>query len=69
MANLSDKMKGVGNKLKGEAKENLGKITNDPELRAEGKMDRLKGEAQEEVAEMKDSLLHDDDDELKRRKD
>ncbi|MGM9951688.1 MAG: CsbD family protein [Lysinibacillus sp.] len=68
MANLSDKMKGVGNKLKGEAKENLGKVTNDPELRAEGKMDRLKGEAQEEVAEMKGNLLHDDD-ELQRRKD
>ncbi len=68
MANLSDKMKGVGNKLKGEAKENLGKVTNDPELRAEGKMDRLKGEAQEEVAEMKGNLLHDDD-KLKRRND
>lgn len=68
MANLSDKMKGVGNKLKGEAKENLGKVTNDPELRAEGKMDRLKGEAQEEVAEMKGNLLHDDK-EIQRRND
>ena len=66
MANLSDKMKSVGNKLKGEAKENLGKVTNDPELRAEGKMDRLKGEAQEEVAEMKGNLQHDDK-ELPRR--
>lgn len=34
MANLSDKMKGAGNKLKGEAKESLGKATNDPQLRA-----------------------------------
>jgi uncharacterized protein YjbJ (UPF0337 family) len=60
MANLSDKMKGAGNKLKGEAKESLGKATNDPELRAEGRLDRLKGEAQEEVADMKDNVLHED---------
>lgn len=66
MANLSDKMKGAGNKLKGEAKESLGKATNDPQLRAEGRLDRLRGEAQEEVAEMKDNLLHEDD-ELQRR--
>ncbi len=61
MTNLSDKMKSAGNKLKGEAKESLGKAANDPELRAEGRLDRLKGEAQEEVAEMKDDILHEDD--------
>ncbi|KGR81540.1 CsbD family protein [Lysinibacillus odysseyi] len=62
MANLSDKMKSAGNKLKGEAKESLGKVANDPELRAEGRLDRLKGEAQEEVADMKDHLFHGDND-------
>lgn len=67
MANLSDKMKSAGNKLKGEAKESLGKATNDPELRAEGRLDRLKGEAQEEVAEMKDDMFHGED-ELHHRK-
>lgn len=67
MADFSEKMKGAGNKLKGEAKESLGKATNDPELRAEGKLDRLKGEAQEEVAETKEELRHADNRPLRDR--
>ncbi|MGN7476674.1 CsbD family protein [Solibacillus silvestris] len=53
---FSDKLKGAGNKLKGEIKESLGSRTDDPLLQAEGKRDQLKGEAQEKIAEAKEKI-------------
>jgi uncharacterized protein YjbJ (UPF0337 family) len=53
---MKDKLKGKGNKLKGEAKDTWGDITGDAEKKAEGKMDKLKGEAQDSVGDAKDRL-------------
>lgn len=56
LSSLSDNLKSMGNKMKGEVKESVGKATNDPKLRAEGKLDHLKGEAQEKMAELKENI-------------
>ena len=53
---FSDKVKGTVNKVKGEAKDQVGNATNDASLQAEGKFDKLKGEAQKKVGELKDKF-------------
>ncbi|MEK4130565.1 CsbD family protein [Solibacillus sp. FSL W8-0474] len=53
---FSDKIKGTGNKLKGEVKESVGRNTNDPSLQAEGKRDQVKGKAQEKIGDAKESI-------------
>ena len=53
---ISDKLKSTGNKLKGEVKEAVGNQTDDPKLQAEGKLDQLKGAAQEKIAEVKEKI-------------
>ncbi|AWE08081.1 CsbD family protein [Lysinibacillus sp. 2017] len=53
---FSDKLKSTGNKIKGEVKETVGEKTNDPKLQAEGKLDQLKGEAQEKIADVKEAI-------------
>lgn len=53
---LSDNLKAAGNKLKGEVKEAVGKATNDPKLQAEGKIDKVKGSAQEKFADTKEKI-------------
>lgn len=53
---FSDKLKATGNKIKGEVKETIGEVTNDPKLQAEGKADKLKGAAQEKVGEVKEAI-------------
>ena len=50
---LSDKVKGTVNKIKGEAKDQIGNASNDASLQAEGKFEKLKGEAQQAVGEIK----------------
>ncbi|WP_071459618.1 CsbD family protein [Bacillus massilinigeriensis] len=54
MADLSDKIKSAVNKVKGETKDQAGNATNDPGLQAEGKLDKLKGEAQDKISRLKD---------------
>lgn len=54
MSNSSDKVKSTVNKIKGEAKDQIGNATNDPALQAEGKKDKLKGKTQEEISKLKD---------------
>ncbi|ASN06163.1 CsbD family protein [Virgibacillus necropolis] len=58
MANdgYKDKAKGFGNKVKGEAKEQWGNITNDNNRKSEGKFDKVRGEAQNEVGETKEKF-------------
>lgn len=53
---FTDKIKGTGNKLKGEVKESVGRNTNDPSLQAEGKRDQVKGKAQEKIGDVKEDI-------------
>ena len=55
---FTDKVKGSGNKLKGEVKESIGRNTNDPSLQAEGKKDQVKGETQEKVGDVKKKITN-----------
>lgn len=52
MCDLSDNMKSAVNKVKGEAKDQAGNAKNDPGLQAEGKMDKLKGNAQDKISKL-----------------
>lgn len=52
----SDRIKGKGNEVKGEAKERLGRATDDRKLQAEGKVDKTKGEAQQAFGKAKDKM-------------
>ena len=56
MSGESEKTKGAINKIKGEAKDQIGNATNDRDLQAEGKKDKVKGKAQEKVGKAKDLL-------------
>ena len=49
-----DRLKGMGNKIKGEVKQTVGEITGDRKTEAEGHADKLKGEAQSTVGGAKD---------------
>ncbi|MFC4023532.1 CsbD family protein [Oceanobacillus longus] len=50
---FKDKAKGVGNKIKGEAKDQWGSATNDSNKKADGKLDKVKGEVQDSVGDTK----------------
>jgi len=51
---LSDKIKSGVSKAKGEVKDQIGNATGNTRLQAEGKKDKLKGEIQEKIGELKD---------------
>ena len=51
-----DKLKGDLDLVKGEAKEQWGKLTDDRSTEAEGKLDKAKGKLREGVGEVKDKL-------------
>ena len=44
-----DELKGKGKQVKGAVKENLGKLTGDPNLRQRGTNERVEGKVQEKV--------------------
>ena len=50
---LSDKIKSGVSKVKGEIKDQIGNATGNTRLQAEGKKDKLKGEVQEKIGELK----------------
>lgn len=52
--NISDKIKSAVSKTKGEIKDQIGNATDNTQLQAEGKADKLKGDAQEKIGEIKD---------------
>ena len=52
----SEHIKAGINKLKGEAKEALGKATDDASLRAKGMADKAKAKAQDAVGDAKDAM-------------
>ena len=52
-----DKIKGSLDQLKGEAKEQWGKLTNDRSTETEGKMDKVKGKVKEGVGKVKGKMV------------
>jgi uncharacterized protein YjbJ (UPF0337 family) len=44
--------KGVFNQMKGTLKEAWGKVTDNPKIKFEGKMDRMKGRVQEKLGDL-----------------
>jgi uncharacterized protein YjbJ (UPF0337 family) len=51
-----DRIQGAANKAKGAVKEAAGKVTGDPKLKTEGKIDKMKGKLQSAVGAAKDAL-------------
>lgn len=49
-----DRLKGMGNQIKGAVKEGVGKVTGDAKTEAEGKADKAKGKVQNAVGGAKD---------------
>lgn len=56
MGEFTDKAKGVGNEIAGNAKQMAGDATDDPKLHAKGKAQEAKGEAQNLKGEIKGDL-------------
>jgi uncharacterized protein YjbJ (UPF0337 family) len=54
-------IKGAADKAKGAVKDAAGKLMNDKELQAEGKMDKAKGNAREALGDVKDAVRHSTD--------
>jgi uncharacterized protein YjbJ (UPF0337 family) len=48
-----DRVEGAIHKAKGKVKETVGKVTNNPELEAEGKDENLSGKIQDKVGQIK----------------
>jgi uncharacterized protein YjbJ (UPF0337 family) len=51
-----DRIEGAEDKLTGNVKEVVGKATDDRELEGEGKLDQLKGDIMDGVADVKDKI-------------
>ena len=51
-----DEVKGSAKKLRGEAKDKVGKATGDDSLRASGKADKAEGSIQKGVGKVKDKV-------------
>lgn len=60
-----DKLKAMGNKVKGSVKDTVGDLTDNTKMQAEGKWDKAKGATQEKIGEAKE---HFSDDEAHREK-
>lgn len=54
MAGEMDRLKGTGNKVKGETEEFTGEMTGDRSMERQGKLDKLKGEAQKAWGDIKE---------------
>ena len=52
----TDTLKGQWHQVKGEAKEQWGKLTDNRSIENEGKVEKAKGKLQEKVGEVKDKL-------------
>ncbi len=50
-----DRLKGMGNQIKGAVKEGIGKVTGDAKTQAEGAADKAKGKVQSAVGGAKDA--------------
>ena len=55
-SSLQDKAEGAVNRAKGMVKEIAGKITDNPKLEAEGKVEKIAGHVQEKIGQIKTVL-------------
>jgi uncharacterized protein YjbJ (UPF0337 family) len=55
-SSMRDKTEGTFHVAKGKVKEMAGKITDNPKLEAEGKVEKIAGKAQEKVGQVKKVL-------------
>jgi uncharacterized protein YjbJ (UPF0337 family) len=55
----TDKVKGKIDQVKGEAKEQWGRLTDDHSLEAKGKIDKAKGKLKEGIGDVKDNFSKD----------
>lgn len=55
---LKEKVEGAIDKVKGEVKEVVGKVTDNKKLQAEGKWDKVKGTAKDTVGNVKRKLMN-----------
>jgi uncharacterized protein YjbJ (UPF0337 family) len=55
-AGAVDRLKGLGNEAVGSAKRGVGNLTDDEDLKAEGRAQKLRGEAQQEKGKAKDAV-------------
>lgn len=53
-----DQVSGQAKDAKGSIKQGAGKMMDDPELRAEGGADKVKGKIQKAAGDIKDALKH-----------
>lgn len=53
---MDDKISNKAEELKGHTKETTGRVTNDPELETEGKVDRVKGSLKQAGEKIKDAF-------------
>ncbi|WLV24129.1 CsbD family protein [Aciduricibacillus chroicocephali] len=56
---MDHKIEGAADKMKGEAKDQIGQLTDDKSKQAEGKWDKLKGEAKDSLGNMKNKMDRD----------
>ncbi|WP_029004267.1 CsbD family protein [Azorhizobium doebereinerae] len=56
MGSTSDKISGMANEAVGNAKQGIGKAVGNDRLRAEGKVQEIKGEGQQAVGKAKDAV-------------
>jgi uncharacterized protein YjbJ (UPF0337 family) len=52
-SSTKDQASGTAKDLKGQAKEAAGKLTNDPNLRDEGRADQVEGKVEKKVGDIK----------------
>lgn len=57
MADVRDKLKNIKDKVTGEAKEAVGKLTDDEELELKGKIQSTKADAVKKISDKKDEIL------------
>jgi len=55
-SSMKDKVKGTFHEAKGKVKEMAGKITDNPKLRAKGKAEKIAGNVQEKIGQIKKVL-------------
>jgi uncharacterized protein YjbJ (UPF0337 family) len=56
MGSGEDRAKGIGEEVKGKAKQAWGDVTDDNKTRAEGQADELKGKGHQKMADAKDKV-------------
>lgn len=56
-----DELKGIGKQVKGEAKKQWGKLTDDNKEILKGEKDKVTGKAQEKYGELKNDYKEDDE--------